>query len=65
MAIPCTSCRTTLDPHCGSPTCHWLACLTPGCTVRFYDTDRGVRSMRDGTVEQLGRPPVAPTPEDG
>ena len=60
MAIPCTSCHATLDRHCSSPTCHWLACLSTACTVRFYDTDRGVRSLRNGTVETLGRPPIAP-----
>lgn len=63
MAIHCTTCTATLEPHCSSPTCHWYACLTSACDARFYDTDRGVRSLRNGTIEVLGRPPVAPVDE--
>ena len=62
--IRCTSCGHELSRHCSvSHTCRWMACLTPGCKARFYDTDRGVRSLRDGTIEVLGRPPVAPEPD--
>lgn len=50
--LTCSGCDEPLADHCEH--CSWLACDNRDCTHRFYDLDRGVLLMRDGTVEVMG-----------
>ena len=61
-AIPCTTCGTTLTPHCSSPTCHWWECRGD-CPWMIYDLDLGSRRNRHGVVERMGTDGRASAPD--
>lgn len=51
MAAPtCTTDDAAMTWHCESGVCEWWRCPECGAT---YDTERGVKVSRDGTVEAL------------
>lgn len=63
-AIRCTGCNTPLKLHCpeSNVTCTWLACLNAGCTIRYFDTDRGLIQYTDGHVETWAEQPTTTQP---
>lgn len=62
--IRCTGCQTPVQLHCpdSNVTCTWLTCLNAACTVRYFDTDRGLVQHTDGTIVNWADMPTTSQP---
>lgn len=61
MKVHCTKCREPVAYHCPTTNrqCGWLICLNAACTVRYFDTDRGLVQYTSGVIEGWDQQPVS------